>query len=70
MLTIKELTANLPNIDEAKLTGISDKLWALGSLEEIKEKTSPELFHLHVGMNRSVIGNLAAGGTSYVNRQT
>ena len=64
MLTIKELTADLPNIDETNLTEISDKLWALGSLEEIKEKTSPELFHLHVGMN--LAGNWKAGGWWYV----
>lgn len=64
MLTIKELTANSPNIDETKLTEISDKLWSLGGLEEIREKTSPELFHLHVGMN--LVGNWKAGGWWYV----
>lgn len=64
MLTIKELIADFPNIDETKLTEISDKLWELGSLEEIKEKTTPELFHLHVGMN--LVGNWKAGGWWYV----
>ena len=33
---------------------LSDKLWEMGSLDDIKEKVSPELFQVHIGMN--VIG--------------
>lgn len=51
MLTIKEMIDDLSNIDEGKLAEISDKVWKLGSLDEIKEKVSPALFYLHVGMN-------------------
>jgi len=51
MITIKEMIDDISNINEAKLVEISDKLWKLGNLEEIKEKVSPDLFYLHVGMN-------------------
>ena len=64
MLTIKELLNDLSMkeeaLDETALAGISDWLWGMGSLEEIKEKVSPDLFLLHVGMN--VIGNWKGDG--------
>lgn len=60
MLSIKELIAGLSNINEAKLTRISDKLWESGSLEDIKEIVSPELFYLHVSIN--LVGNWKADG--------
>ncbi|MBQ7774870.1 MAG: hypothetical protein IJ379_03025 [Lachnospiraceae bacterium] len=60
MFTIKEFIGDMSNIDEAKLVEISDKLWKLGSLEEIREAVSPELFYLHVGMN--MIGNWKGEG--------
>lgn len=51
MLTIKEMVGSMTEIDEDVLVEISDKLWKIGSLEEIKKKTSPDLFYLHVGIN-------------------
>lgn len=42
------------------LVEISDKNWELGTLEEIKEALSPELFTVHVGMN--IIGNFQGDG--------
>ena len=51
MLTIKDVIDNLVNIDEIKLVQISDKLWKMGSLEDIKANVSPDLFYLHIGIN-------------------
>lgn len=42
------------------LVTVSDEIWKLGTLEEIKEKLSPELFTVHIGMN--VIGNHQGDG--------
>jgi len=39
---------------------ISDNTWELGSLSEIKEKLSPELFTLHIGIN--ITGNFQCDG--------
>jgi len=39
------------SIDETKLVQISDELWKMGSLEDIKANVSPDLFYLHVGIN-------------------
>ena len=54
MISLKEVTGGKPVTDERELVKISDKLWQIGSLEEIRQKVSSELFNLHVGMN--VIG--------------
>lgn len=51
MISVKEMTAGISVLDEAELVKISDKLWEIGSLEEIRQEVSPELFYLHVGMN-------------------
>ncbi|MCI8408236.1 MAG: hypothetical protein HFJ09_03055 [Lachnospiraceae bacterium] len=50
-LTIRDFIDNVSNVDETKLAKISDKLWEIGNLEEIKEKISSDLFYLHVGIN-------------------
>lgn len=50
-LTIKEMIGNIPDIDAIELVKISDELWKIGNLEEIKEKVSPSLFYLHIGIN-------------------
>ena len=42
---------DMHNVDVTELTGISEELWKLGSLENIKENVSPEVFYLHVGIN-------------------
>ena len=57
--TIKDVFPNLPK-DDGDLVIVSDELWKLGNVDEIKEKVSPELFIVHVGMN--VIGNFQSDG--------
>lgn len=58
--TLKELIKDASAIDEIQLAEISGKLWEIGSLEEIKENTSQELFYLHVAVN--MIGNWKGEG--------
>lgn len=60
MITIKEMMDGVSGIDESELFKISDKLWKIGRLEEIKETVSPDLFYLHVGIN--MIGNWKGDG--------
>lgn len=60
MLTLKECLKDAKRIDEDTLVELSDKLWELGTVEKIKEKVSPELFTLHIGMN--MIGNWKCEG--------
>ena len=55
MLTIKEMFQDISSINEAVLVKLSDKLWEIGTLEEIREQVSPDLFLLHIGIN--MIGN-------------
>lgn len=55
MLTIKEMLKGISCVNEDVLVEISDKLWEIGTLEKIKEKVSPELFLLYIGVN--MIGN-------------
>lgn len=54
MIRIKDMIEDLNNLNEATFAQLSDKLWEMGSLEDIKEKVSEELFNLHIGIN--VIG--------------
>lgn len=51
MLKIEDMIEDLNNLDEATLAQLSDKLWEMGSLDDIKEKVSKELFNLHIGIN-------------------
>lgn len=60
MLTIKDVLKDVPEAGEEALAELSDRLWELGNLEEIKEKVSPELFLLHIGTN--MIGNWKCDG--------
>ena len=60
MLTIKEMTDGVIDIGEVKLAKISDKLWKIGNLKEIRENVSHSLFYLHIGMN--LIGNWKGDG--------
>lgn len=64
MLTITEVIPNSTTINEGELALISDKLWQIGCLEEIKEKVSPDLFYLHIGIN--VIGGWKMEGWWYI----
>ena len=59
-ITIKEMFKNKVPKDAMDLVTVSDEIWKLGTLEEIKEKLSPELFTVHIGMN--VIGNHQGDG--------
>lgn len=60
MLGLKECLKDAECIGEDTLVALSDKLWELGTLEEIKANVSPELFTLHIGMN--MIGNWKGEG--------
>lgn len=51
MLKIEDVIEDLNNLDEAAFAQLSDKLWELGSLDDIKEKVTAELFNLHIGIN-------------------
>ena len=51
MLKIEDVIKDLNDINEAAFAQLSDKLWELGSLAEIKEKVTSELFILHIGIN-------------------
>ena len=54
MLTLQELLNGVKCLDENTLAELSDKLWELGTLDDIKEKVTPELFTLHICMNDGV----------------
>lgn len=64
MITIEELTDGMSNIDQAELVRISDRLWAMGNLEEIKKKASSDLFYLHVSIN--ITGNWQGEGWWFI----
>ena len=51
MLKIEDMIEDLYNFDVAAFAQLSDKLWKLGNLDVIKEKVTPELFNLHIGIN-------------------
>ena len=51
MLKIEDVVEDLNDLDVALFAQLSDKLWELGNLEDIKEKVAPELLHLHIGIN-------------------
>lgn len=60
MLTLKECLKDGEHIGEGTLAELSDRLWELGTVEEIKGEVSPELFTLHIGVN--MIGNWKGEG--------
>lgn len=60
MLTIKQMISDTSHIDDDELVKLSDKLWEMGTLEEIKEKVDPDLFLLHIAMN--TVGNWQCDG--------
>lgn len=51
MLTIDDVIKDITNINEETLVILSDQLWEMGNIHEIKEKVSPELFLLHISIN-------------------
>ena len=60
MITVKELFKDVKTIDEDALVEISDKLWTIGSLEQIKNAATPDVFLLYIGLN--MIGNWKGEG--------
>ena len=64
MLTLQELLNGVKCLDENTLAELSDKLWELGTLDDIKEKVTPELFTLHICMN--MVGNWQCDGWWYI----
>lgn len=50
-LKIEDMINDFNHLDEVMLAQLSDKLWEMGNLDDIKEKVSTELFHLHIGIN-------------------
>lgn len=59
-IKIKDLVKrNIPK-DSSDLAELSDQIWELGTLSEIKEKVSPDLFTIHIAIN--MIGNWQSDG--------
>ena len=48
MITIKEFYGDVKDIDESVLAVKSDCLWEKGSLLDIKNLVTPQLFYLHM----------------------
>ena len=59
-----DIVSDIDNMNEGDLVKISDKIWTLGSLENIKKELSPKLFAFHICIN--LIGNWKAGGWNYI----
>lgn len=58
-LTIKDfMKGKIDNVED--LVNLSDMIWEIGELEEIKAKINPELFTLHIMIN--MIGNWQGDG--------
>lgn len=65
MKDLKILLENYSDFDnESKFARISDDIWQLGSLEEIKKEVSPEAFTFHVAVN--MIGNWKCDGWDFI----
>lgn len=60
MVTIKDFYGDVKDIDESVLARKSDLLWEKGSLLDIKNLVTPQLFHLHILVN--LIGNWKCEG--------
>lgn len=65
MNDLKILLENYNDFDNgSKFASISDDIWQLGSLEEIKKEISYEAFTFHIIVN--MIGNWKCDGWSYI----
>lgn len=60
MLTIHDVIKDITNINEGTLAKLSDQIWSMGDIHQIKEKLNPELFLLHISIN--MIGNWKCEG--------
>lgn len=62
---LRTLLENYSHCDiETKFASISDDIWELGSIEEIKKKVSPETFTFHIAVN--MIGNWKGDGWHFL----
>ena len=59
LMTFNDFFDAIPG-NEYDLVRVSDEIWKLGSIEEIRGKVCPELFTAHVAMN--IIGNWQCDG--------
>ena len=50
-IEIKDVIDDPTDIGTMEFVKVSDKLWRIGCLDDIKSKVSPELFCLHIGIN-------------------
>lgn len=65
MIDLKILLENYSDFDnESKFASISDDIWQLGSLEEIKKEISSEAFIFHIAVN--LIGNWKCDGWDFI----
>ncbi|KGQ29764.1 hypothetical protein P375_11840 [Gallibacterium genomosp. 2] len=65
MKDLKTLLGNYDGLEnDLKFTSISDEIWRLGSLEEIKNEVSHEAFTFHIAVN--MIGNWKCDGWAYI----
>lgn len=64
VITLQECLNGVDCFDENTLVKLSDKLWEFGTLDDIKENVTPELFTLHICMN--VVGNWQRDGWWYI----
>lgn len=64
MLTLQESLNGVEDLDENTLAKLSDKLWGFGTLDDIKDKVTPELFILHICIN--MVGNWQCDGWWYI----
>ena len=64
VLTLQESLNGVEDLDENTLAKLSDKLWGFGTLDDIKDKVTPELFILHIGIN--MVGNWQCDGWWYI----
>lgn len=65
MKDLKQLLANYGNLDnEQKFISVSDDIWQIGALENIKKEVSDETFVFHIAVN--MIGNWKSDGWHYI----
>ncbi|QSI04565.1 hypothetical protein [Treponema pedis] len=60
MLTLKELIKNQKDFTEDFFAEVSDNLWEIGEIEDIKNQTDEDLFLFHIAVN--IIGNWKGDG--------
>ena len=62
---LKNLLAKYNELDtDSKFASISDDIWRIGSLEEIKKEVDPETFTFHIIVN--LIGGWKSDGWDYI----